>query len=125
MQVLLLKKMREACNFIHRYTSTMTDKMREENPENHIVGFFMNLFANYGERRIKHVTFHAISTFIHLRHLADTFVQIPCRYSFISVLTCPTFNPIRLNLTVGGSSVAQPVQAVCHALAFSYLCFLY
>ena len=38
--------MREACNIHHRYTSTMTDKMRKENPEN--VGFFMNLFANYG-----------------------------------------------------------------------------
>jgi hypothetical protein len=43
-----LKKMREACNFHHRYTSTMTDKMRKKNPENHIVGFLMNLFANYG-----------------------------------------------------------------------------
>ena len=38
-QVLPLKKMREAC---------MTDKMRKKNPENHIVGFLMNLFANYG-----------------------------------------------------------------------------
>ncbi len=38
-QVLPLKKMREACNFHHRYTSTMRD---------HIVGFFKNLFANYG-----------------------------------------------------------------------------
>ena len=47
-QVLPTKKMREACNFHHRYTSTMTDKMRKKNPENHIVGFFMNLFANYG-----------------------------------------------------------------------------
>uniref|UniRef100_A0A4W5RGL8 CTNNB1 binding N-teminal domain-containing protein n=1 Tax=Hucho hucho TaxID=62062 RepID=A0A4W5RGL8_9TELE len=47
-QVLSLKKMREACNFHHRYTSTMTDKMRKKNPENHIVGFLMNLFANYG-----------------------------------------------------------------------------
>ena len=47
-QVLPLKKMREACNFHHRYTSTMTDKMRKKNPENHIVGFLMNLFANYG-----------------------------------------------------------------------------
>ena len=28
-QVLPLKKMREACNFHHRYTSTMTDKIRE------------------------------------------------------------------------------------------------
>ena len=26
----------EACNFHHRYTSTMTDKMRKINPENHI-----------------------------------------------------------------------------------------
>ena len=47
-QVLPLKKMREACNVHLRYTSTMTDKMREKNPENHIVGFFMILFANYG-----------------------------------------------------------------------------
>uniref|UniRef100_A0A4W5JS34 Serine protease n=1 Tax=Hucho hucho TaxID=62062 RepID=A0A4W5JS34_9TELE len=29
-QVLSLKKMREACNFHHRYTSTMTDKMRKK-----------------------------------------------------------------------------------------------
>uniref|UniRef100_A0A8C7LC33 Annexin n=1 Tax=Oncorhynchus kisutch TaxID=8019 RepID=A0A8C7LC33_ONCKI len=29
-QVLPLKKMREACNFHHRYTSTMTDKMRRK-----------------------------------------------------------------------------------------------
>ena len=48
-QVLPLKKMREACNFHHRYTSTMTDKIRKKkNPENHIVGFFMNLLAKYG-----------------------------------------------------------------------------
>uniref|UniRef100_A0A4W5K8H9 Huntingtin interacting protein 1 related n=1 Tax=Hucho hucho TaxID=62062 RepID=A0A4W5K8H9_9TELE len=47
-QVLQLKKMREACNFHHRYTSTMTDEMRKRNPENHIVGFFIYLFANYG-----------------------------------------------------------------------------
>ncbi len=38
-QVLPLKKMREACNFHHRYTSTMRDKLRKKNPENHIVGF--------------------------------------------------------------------------------------
>ncbi len=36
-QVLPLKKMREACNFHHRYTSTMRDKIRNKNPENHIV----------------------------------------------------------------------------------------
>ena len=47
-QVLPLKKMREACNFHHRYTSTMTDKNEGKNPENDIVGFLMNLFANYG-----------------------------------------------------------------------------
>ncbi len=47
-QVLPLKKMREACNFHHRYTSTMRDKIRKENPENHVVGFLKNLFANYG-----------------------------------------------------------------------------
>ncbi len=47
-QVLPLKKMREACNFHHRYTSTMIDKIRKENPENHIVEFLKNLFANYG-----------------------------------------------------------------------------
>jgi hypothetical protein len=45
-QVPPLKKMREACNFHHRYTSIMTDKMRK-NPEIHIVGFLINLFANY------------------------------------------------------------------------------
>ncbi len=39
-QVLPLKKMREACNFHHMYTSTMRDKIRKKNPENHIVGFF-------------------------------------------------------------------------------------
>ncbi len=47
-QVLPLKKMREACNFHHRYTSTMRDKIRKKNPVNHIVQFFKNLFANYG-----------------------------------------------------------------------------
>ncbi len=47
-QVIPLKKMREACNFHHRYTSTMRDKIRKKNPENHIVGFLKNLFANYG-----------------------------------------------------------------------------
>ena len=47
-QVLPLKKMREACTFHHRYTSTITDKLRKEIPENHIVGFLMNLFANDG-----------------------------------------------------------------------------
>ncbi len=26
----------------------MRDKIRKENPENHIVGFLKNLFANYG-----------------------------------------------------------------------------
>jgi hypothetical protein len=40
--------MREDCNFHHRYTSTITDKMRKEYPENHIVGLLMNLFANDG-----------------------------------------------------------------------------
>ncbi len=48
LQVLPLKKMREACNCHHRYTSTMRDKIRKKNPENHIVGFLKNLFANYG-----------------------------------------------------------------------------
>ena len=48
-QVLPLKKMREACNFHHRYTSTTTQN-EKKNPENHIVGFLMNLFANYGEK---------------------------------------------------------------------------
>ncbi len=47
-QVLPLKKMREACNFHHRYTSTMRDKIQKKNPENHIVGFLKNSFANYG-----------------------------------------------------------------------------
>ncbi len=52
MQVLPLKKMREACNFHHRYTSTMRDKIRKRNPENHIVGFLKNLFANYGGKQV-------------------------------------------------------------------------
>ncbi len=47
-QVFPLKKMREACNFHHRYTSNMRDKIRKKNPENHIVGFLKNFFANYG-----------------------------------------------------------------------------
>ncbi len=47
-QVLPLKKMIEACNFHHRYTSTMRDEIRKQNPENHIVGFLKNLFENYG-----------------------------------------------------------------------------
>ncbi len=51
-QVLPLKKMREVCNFHHRYTSTMRDKIRKKNPENHIVGFFKNLFANYGGKKV-------------------------------------------------------------------------
>ncbi len=32
--------------FSHRYTSTLRDKIRKKNPENHIVGFLKNLFAN-------------------------------------------------------------------------------
>jgi len=41
--------MREVCNFHHRYTSTMRDKMRKKkNPGNHIVVFLKNLFVNYG-----------------------------------------------------------------------------
>ncbi len=47
-QVLPLKKMREACNCHHRYTSTMRNKIRKISSENHIVGFLKNLFANYG-----------------------------------------------------------------------------
>ncbi len=47
-QVLPLKKMREACNLHHRYTSTMRDKIRKKNPENPIVGFLKKLFENYG-----------------------------------------------------------------------------
>ena len=47
-QVLPLKKMREACNFHHRYTSNYDRQNEKKNPENHIVGFLMNLFANYG-----------------------------------------------------------------------------
>ncbi len=47
-QVLPLKKMREACNSHHRFTSTMRDKIRKKIPDNHIVGFLKNLFANYG-----------------------------------------------------------------------------
>ncbi len=42
-QVLPIKKMREACNFHHRYTSTMRDEIRKKNPENHIVGFLKKL----------------------------------------------------------------------------------
>ncbi len=42
-QVLPLKKMREPCNFHHRYTSTMRDKIRKKYPENHIEGFLKNL----------------------------------------------------------------------------------
>ena len=40
-QVLPLKKMRDACNFHDRYTSTMRDRMGGKNPGNHIVGFLM------------------------------------------------------------------------------------
>jgi len=48
-QVLLLRITREVCNFHHRYTSTMRDKMRKKkNPGNHIVGFLKNAFVNYG-----------------------------------------------------------------------------
>ncbi len=35
MQVLPLKKMREACNFHHRYTSTMRDKIRKKSRKSH------------------------------------------------------------------------------------------
>jgi hypothetical protein len=31
----------------------MTDEMRKQNPENPIVGFFMNLFANYGGNNLQ------------------------------------------------------------------------
>ena len=41
-QVPPLKKMTEACNFHHWYTSTMRDRMGGKNPGNHIVGFLMN-----------------------------------------------------------------------------------
>jgi len=47
-QVLLLRIMRDVCNFHHRYTSSMRDKMRKKNTGNHIVVFFKNLFVNYG-----------------------------------------------------------------------------
>ncbi len=48
-QVLPLKKMREACNFHHRYTSTMRDKIRKRKSRKlHCRIFFKNLFANYG-----------------------------------------------------------------------------
>ncbi len=30
----------------------MIDKIRKKNPENHIVGFLKNLFANYGENKV-------------------------------------------------------------------------
>ncbi len=39
-QVLPLKKMREACILHHRYTSTMKDKIRKKKSRKHIVGFF-------------------------------------------------------------------------------------
>ncbi len=44
-QVLPLKKMREACNFHHRYTSTMRDKIRKKNPENHICRIFKEFIS--------------------------------------------------------------------------------
>jgi len=48
-QVLLVRKMIEVCNFHHRYNSTTRDKMRrKKNPGNHIVGFLKNVFVNYG-----------------------------------------------------------------------------
>ncbi len=46
-QVLPLKKMREACNFHHRYINYERQN-KKNNPENHIVGFLKNLLANYG-----------------------------------------------------------------------------
>uniref|UniRef100_A0A4W5NRQ6 Dipeptidyl peptidase like 10 n=1 Tax=Hucho hucho TaxID=62062 RepID=A0A4W5NRQ6_9TELE len=39
-------------NMIRKYTSTMTDKMMKENPENHIVGFLMNLFISGSHRPV-------------------------------------------------------------------------
>ena len=46
-QVLPRKMMREACNFHHMHTNY--DRQNEKkNPENHIVGFLMNLFEHYG-----------------------------------------------------------------------------
>jgi hypothetical protein len=47
-QVLPLKNMTEACNFHHRYTSTMTDKMRRKKSRKSHCRILMNLFANYG-----------------------------------------------------------------------------
>ena len=39
----------------------MTDKMRKKNPENHIVGFLMKLFANYGGKYVFGVAvFHGL-----------------------------------------------------------------
>ncbi len=43
-----LKRWERPVIFHHRYTSTMRDKIRKKTPENHIVGFLKNLFANYG-----------------------------------------------------------------------------
>jgi len=45
--------MREVCNFHHRYTLTMRDKMKKKkkNPGYHIVGFLKNLFVNYGGKK--------------------------------------------------------------------------
>ncbi len=47
-QVLPLKKMKEACNLHHRYTSTMRDKIREKKSRKSHCRIFKNLFANYG-----------------------------------------------------------------------------
>ena len=47
-QVLPLKKIREACNFHHSSYFNYDRQNEKKNPENHIVGFLMNSFANYG-----------------------------------------------------------------------------
>ena len=47
-QVLPLKKMREACKVSSQVHFNYDRENEKKNPENHIVGFFMNLFANYG-----------------------------------------------------------------------------
>ena len=47
-QVLPLIKMREACNFHHFHHLNYDRQNEKKNPEYPIVGFLMNLFANYG-----------------------------------------------------------------------------
>lgn len=45
-QVLPLKMITEVFNFHHRHTSNVSNGMWKKNPQNHIVGFFKNIFIN-------------------------------------------------------------------------------